>query len=84
MLPEKRNLDHNPNDTMKKQAVPALLLQQILEKRGTSKRQFAKLLNIQYPAVFEYFRPDYNPKLSTLTKFALALNCKIRDLIDER
>ncbi len=69
---------------MAKNHIPPLKLKEQLQKQSLSKRQFAKLLGVQYPAVFEYFRPGYNPKLSTLYRFSKALSCKIRDLIDER
>ncbi|MEK7355239.1 MAG: helix-turn-helix transcriptional regulator [Bdellovibrionota bacterium] len=60
-----------------------LKLAQMLEKKGLSKRQFAKLLGVSYPAVFRYFRDGYDPKLSTLKRWAKAIECKIRDLYDE-
>ena len=58
-----------------------LLLDEILKKKKISKRQFAKALKIEYSAVFRYFRPGYDPKLSTLEKWANALGVEIRDLI---
>ncbi|MES2965382.1 MAG: helix-turn-helix transcriptional regulator [Bdellovibrionota bacterium] len=63
--------------------MPKLKLSQMLERKGMSKRQFAKLLGISYPAVFRYFRVGYDPKLSTLKRWAKAIECKIRDLYDE-
>ena len=55
----------------------------MLEKKGLSKRQFAKLLGVSYPAVFRYFRDGYDPKLSTLRRWAKVIECKIRDLYEE-
>lgn len=60
-----------------------LQLEQMLKKRGMSKRQFAKRLGILYPAVFRFFREGYDPKLSTLEKWAKVLDCRIRDLYAE-
>lgn len=41
------------------------------------------MIGIDYPTVFRYFRPGYDPKLSTLHKWAKALKIKVRDLIKE-
>lgn len=60
-----------------------VLLGEVLEKKGLSKRQFAKKLGKDYPAVFRYFRDEYDPKLSTLEAWAKVLGCRIRDLFDE-
>jgi len=63
--------------------VAKLILKQALKRRGLSKRQFAKRLGIEYNNVFRYFREGYDPKLSSLTKWAKALGCKVRDLLEE-
>ena len=55
----------------------------ILEKRKISKYRFAQLLGLPTPSVFRYFRPGYDPKLSTLEKWAKALDVKVRDFLDE-
>lgn len=60
-----------------------LLLDHILKQKKISKRQFAKLIRTAYPTVFRYFRPKYDPKLSTLEKWARALGVQIRDLFRE-
>jgi len=60
-----------------------LILAEVLKKKGLSKRQFAKRLGKDYPAVFRYFREGYDPKLSTLEDWARALNCRVRDLVEE-
>ncbi len=61
-----------------------LALSDALKKKKLSKRQFAKRLGItQYHNVFRFFRDDRDPKLSTLTKWAKAIGCKVRDLIKE-
>lgn len=59
------------------------LLDAVLKKKGISKRQFAKKLYVEYYSVFRYFREGYDPKLSTLAKWAKAIPCKVRDLIKE-
>jgi transcriptional regulator with XRE-family HTH domain len=63
--------------------MPKLLLASILKNKKLSKRKFAKLLKMDYPTVFRYFRPGYDPKLSTLEKWAKVLNVRIRDLFKE-
>lgn len=60
-----------------------LLVDEVLKRKKMSKRQFAKRLGVEYPTVFRYFRPGYDPKLSTLDKWSKALGCRIRDLYEE-
>lgn len=63
--------------------MPKLLLEKVLKKKGMSKRQFAKRLDIDYASVFRFFRPGYDPKLSTLARWAKVLDVRIRDLYSE-
>lgn len=63
--------------------MPQLDLMPMLKKRKLSKRQFALALGIRYYNVFRIFRPDANPRLSDLARYAKALNCRVRDLIRE-
>jgi transcriptional regulator with XRE-family HTH domain len=60
-----------------------LALGEALKKKGMSKRQFAKLLDIEYKNVFRLFHAGADPKLSTLNKWAKLLGCKVRDLLKE-
>jgi DNA-binding XRE family transcriptional regulator len=60
-----------------------LLLEKVLKRKKVTKYGFAKLLAVPTPSVFRYFRPDYDPKLSTLEKWAKVLEVKIRDLYEE-
>ena len=55
----------------------------ILEKKKMSKYRFAQLLEVPTSTVFRYFKPGYDPKLSTLERWAKVLDLKIRDLLDE-
>lgn len=59
------------------------ILFKVLRRKKLSKRQFAKLIGIQYHNVFRLFHDGYDPKLSVLSKWAHALKCKVRDLIEE-
>ena len=60
-----------------------LLLTEMLKKRKMSKYRLAKILNADYKNTHRWFKPDYDPKLSTLAAWAKALKCKVRDLIKE-
>jgi hypothetical protein len=60
-----------------------LILEKVLEQKKISKRQFAFMIKADYPTTFRYYRPGYDPKLSSLEKWAKALKVKIRDLIKE-
>lgn len=60
-----------------------LILASVLKKKKISKYRFAKLLGQDYNSVFRYFRPGYDPKLSTLAKWADVLGVRIRDLFKE-
>lgn len=60
-----------------------LILGAVLKKMGISKRQFAKRIGCHYNNVWRYFRPGYDPKLSTLSLWAKSLGCRVRDLIKE-
>lgn len=60
-----------------------LVLDRILKKRKITKYRFAKLLGVPTPSVFRFFRPNYDPKLSTLERWAGVLEVKIKDLYEE-
>ncbi|OFZ54996.1 MAG: hypothetical protein A2428_03220 [Bdellovibrionales bacterium RIFOXYC1_FULL_54_43] len=59
------------------------ILGEILKKKQLSKRQFAKMIGLKYENVFRYFKTSYDPKLSTLSRWATVLKMKVRDLIKE-
>ena len=58
-------------------------MEKILEKKGVSKRQFSKLLEEDESNVYRYFRDGYDPKLSTLKKWASKLRMKVSELVKE-
>jgi len=60
-----------------------LLLGDVLKKKNISKRQFAKLLGMDYSSVFRFFRTGYDPKFSTMQRWAKVLQVKIKDLFHE-
>lgn len=59
-----------------------LNLSLVLEREGISKNEFARRLGVPKQTVRPYFRPGYDPKLSTLLKWSHALECGIDELID--
>lgn len=61
-----------------------LVLERVLKKKKISKYRFAQMLGVATPSVFRFFRPKYDPKLSTLEKWAEVLDVKIRDLYAEK
>jgi transcriptional regulator with XRE-family HTH domain len=63
--------------------VAKIILGQVLKRKGLSKRQFAKLLGIEYKNVFRLFHEGQDPRFSTLQKWANALGVRVRDLFRE-
>jgi DNA-binding Xre family transcriptional regulator len=60
-----------------------LKLEALLQKKKISKYRLAQLLGVPASNVFRYFKPDYDPKLSTLERWAKVLEVKVKDLLDE-
>ena len=60
-----------------------LKLEKILREKGISKRQFSKMLQEDESNVYRYFRNGYDPKLSTLKKWATKLKLTVEDLVKE-
>jgi transcriptional regulator with XRE-family HTH domain len=58
-------------------------LDKVLERKGISKRQFSKMLQEDEPNVYRYFRDGYDPKLSTLMKWADKLDMRATELVEE-
>jgi transcriptional regulator with XRE-family HTH domain len=58
-----------------------LILDEVLKRKGCSKRQLAKRMGVHYNHVFRYFREGYDPRLSTLNKMAQALGVKVKQLL---
>lgn len=48
-----------------------------------TKYRFAKLIGVEYSNVVRYFKIDYNPRLSTLEKWAEVLKVSVKDLIED-
>lgn len=63
--------------------MPQLVLAKALKRKKLSKRQFAKRLGVGYDYIFRLFRPGLNPRFDTLCRYARAIGCRVRDLIEE-
>jgi transcriptional regulator with XRE-family HTH domain len=61
--------------------MPKLVLKQILKKRKISKYRFARLMGEDSSNAARYFREGYDPRFSTIVKWAKALKIKVTDLI---
>jgi transcriptional regulator with XRE-family HTH domain len=59
------------------------MLEQVLKKKRVSKREFARKLGMDYRNTSRFYKPDANPRWSTLVEWARVLKVRVRDLIDE-
>jgi len=58
-------------------------LAKILKQKKITKYRFAKLVAVEYSNAVKYFKPGYDPRLSTLERWAKALNVSVKDLIED-
>lgn len=63
--------------------VARVVLAKILKEKKITKYRFAKLIGSDYSNIVRYFKPDFNPRLSTLEKWADVLDVSIKDLIED-
>lgn len=64
--------------------VAKVALAKILKKKGLSKYKFAQLIGMQDRSnLVRCFKPGYDPRLSTLEKWAKALDVSVKDLIED-
>jgi|SaaInlStandDraft_5_1057022.scaffolds.fasta_scaffold124848_2 DNA-binding XRE family transcriptional regulator len=59
-------------------------LAEYLENNDISKNEFARILGVNSPSVRRFMKDDYDPKLSTLSKWADSLGCTVSDLLKEK
>ncbi len=59
-------------------------LGEILKKKKWSKLRFARELGKKYENTLRYYKPSYDPKLSTLTLWAKVLKTRVRELISDK
>lgn len=58
-------------------------LLKVLKKKNLTKYAFAKLLGVPTSNTARYFKADYDPRLTTLEKWAKALDVSVKDLIED-
>lgn len=60
-----------------------LKIKEILKEKDISQYELAKRLQIPSHHVTNMVKPSFNPTFKTLQKISKALECKIKELIDE-
>lgn len=60
-----------------------IVLSKILKEKKITKYRFAKMLKMESSNLTKVFKIGYDPKLSTLEKWAKALNVSVIDLIED-
>ena len=55
----------------------------ILKQKKMTKYRFGKRIGVEYSNIVKYFKPGYDPRLSTLERWAKALDVSVRDLIED-
>jgi len=63
--------------------VAKICLAKVLKEKKITKYRFAKLIGSEYSNIVPYFKPNSDPRLSTVSKWAKALKVSVRDLIDD-
>jgi len=63
--------------------VAKICIEKILKKKRLTKYAFAKMLNHSYSTTVRYYKPGFNPRLSTLERWAELLDVSVKDLIEE-
>lgn len=58
-------------------------IRNLRKKAGFTQKQLAEKVGVNEVTIRSYEAEKYNPKMNTLTKLCIALDCKITDLIDE-
>ena len=58
-------------------------IRNLRKKAGFTQKQLAAKVGVNEVTIRSYEAEKYNPKMNTLTKLCVALDCKITDLIDE-
>ncbi len=58
-------------------------IRNLRRKAGFTQKQLAEKVGVNEVTIRSYEAEKYNPKMNTLAKLCVALDCKITDLIDE-
>ncbi|HEX7675844.1 MAG TPA: helix-turn-helix transcriptional regulator [Bdellovibrio sp.] len=60
-----------------------VVLNKVLKEKKMTKYRFAQLLGVPYSNIVRFFKPGYDPRLSTLEKWAKVLDVSVTDLIED-
>lgn len=60
-----------------------ICLEKVLKEEKISKYRFAQLLKMERSNVVRYFKKDYDPKLSTIERWAKVLGRSVKDFIED-
>ena len=60
-----------------------VILEKVLKKKKMTKYAFAKALGLETSNVSRYFKADYDPRLSTLERWAKALDVSVKDFLED-
>lgn len=58
-------------------------LEKVLKKKKLTKYAFAKLVGVPSSNTAKYFKSGYDPRLSTIERWAKALDVSVKDLIED-
>lgn len=58
-------------------------LAKVLKAKKITKYRFAQLIDVPTSNTAKYFKSGYDPRLSTLEKWAKALDVSVKDLIED-
>lgn len=58
-------------------------LAKVLKSKKITKYRFAQLIDTPTSNVSKYFKPGYDPRLSTLEKWAKAIDVSVKDFIED-
>lgn len=68
----------------KQYKTPKLRIRKALDEHGISGYELAKRLGKSGHQITRMFKPDYNPKWSSLVEIANAIDCPVSDLYEQK
>jgi len=68
--------------TVEDSVLMKMTLDEVLKKKGISGYKFAEKLGVKPHALTPTRKPGYNPKLTTLLKWCIQLDCDINELFE--
>jgi DNA-binding Xre family transcriptional regulator len=63
--------------------VARVALAKVLKQKKMTKYRFAKLVGMDSSNLVKCFKPGYDPRLTTIAKWAEALDVSVKDLIED-